>query len=186
MAITYDVISSIAHTNLFIEFIPSYGSRSVFGRMFLLSSSVDPSLFFYRSCSPLRMVPSGYFIFGSRRMILLGRPQFFTGPESQRPAENSDGRGLRTRDLTINLPASWPWTTNLMWNHMMWGVFTYFLRRNRDKRRTCREVQKHVVLFGHWEPCLQLQCRKLKERFLGSRFFTTEWKSAPKCFVIYL
>ena len=85
----------------FIEFIPSYGSRSVFGRMFLLSSSVDPSLLFYRSCSPLRMVPSGYFIFGNRMMILLGRPQFFTGPESQRPAENSDGRGFRTRDLTI-------------------------------------------------------------------------------------
>ena len=34
-------------------------------------------------------------------MILLRRPQFFTGPESQRTAENSDGRGLRTRDLTI-------------------------------------------------------------------------------------
>ena len=85
----------------FIEFIPSYGSRNVFGRMFLLSSSVDPSLLFYRSCSPLRMVPSGDFIFGNRRMILLRGPQFFTGPESQRTAENSDGRGFRTRDLTI-------------------------------------------------------------------------------------
>ena len=31
---------------------------------------------------------------------------------------------------------------------------------------------------------LGIQCRKLKERFLGSRFFTAERKSAPKCFVI--
>ena len=36
---------------------------------------------------------------------------FLTGPESQRPAENSDGRGFRTRDLTIrssNLPGLGP------------------------------------------------------------------------------
>ena len=114
MAITYNNISSIVHTNLScIEFMPSYvyALEASFGRMFLLSSSVDPSLLFYRSCSPLRMVPSGYFIFGNRRMILLRRPQFFTGPESQRTAENSDGRGLRTRDLTIrssNLPGLGP------------------------------------------------------------------------------